>query len=91
MNVEPKLVEIEYDQSKVIDWLFKVKHMTEAEEFYKNQGWLCNYCEYSGYCQKGEDYMLLPKNERNIEKVEKGLFGLWVTIFRKDYIWKTNS
>lgn len=82
MNVEPKLVEIEYDQSKVIDWLFKVKHMTEAEEFYKNQGWLCNYCDYNDYCQKGWDFMLLPKNERrNIEKVEKKVVWLYGSPF----------
>lgn len=82
LNVEPKLVEIEYDQSKVIDWLFKVKHMTEAEEFYKNQGWLCRYCEYSDYCQKGWDFMLLPKNERrNIEKVEKKVVWLYGSPF----------
>lgn len=82
MNVEPKLIEIEYDQSKVIDWLFKVKHMTEAEEFYKNQCWLCRYCEYSDYCQKGWNYMLLPKNERrNIEKVEKKVVWLYGSPF----------
>lgn len=82
MNVEPKLVEIEYDQSKVIDWLFKVKHMTEAEEFYKNQGWLCRYCDYNNYCQKGWDFMLLPKNERrNIEKVEKKVVWLYGSPF----------
>lgn len=82
MNVEPKLVEIEYDQSKVIDWLFKVKHMIEAEEFYKNQGWLCRYCDYNDYCQKGWDFMLLPKNERrNIEKVEKKVVWLYGSPF----------
>lgn len=82
MNVEPKLVEIEYDQSKVIDWLFKVKHMTEAEEFYKNQRWLCTYCDYNDYCQKGWDFMLLPKNERrNIEKVEKKVVWLYGSPF----------
>lgn len=82
LNVEPKLVEIEYDQSKVIDWLFKVKHMTEAEEFYKNQGCLCRYCDYNDYCQKGWDFMLLPKNERrNIEKVEKKVVWLYGSPF----------
>lgn len=82
MNVEPKLVEIEYDQSKVIDWLFKVKYMTETEEIYKNQGWLCRYCDYYDYCQKGWDFMLLPKNERrNIEKVEKKVVWLYGSPF----------
>ena len=71
-TTEPKLIEVEYDQSKVIDWLFQVKHMTEASEFPKNQGWLCRYCEYFGYCQEGNDVMNLPKNERrSIEQVQK--------------------
>ena len=71
-TAEPKLIEVEYEQSKVIDWLFQVKHMTEASEFPKNQGWLCRYCEYFGYCQEGNDVMNLPKNERrSIEQVQK--------------------
>ncbi len=71
-TAEPKLIEVEYDQSKVIDWLFQVKHMTEASEFPQNQGWLCRYCEYYGYCQEGNDVMNLPKNERrSIEQVQK--------------------
>ena len=71
-SAEPNLIPVEYDQSKVIDWLFNVKHTLEAVEFPKNPSWLCKYCEFNDYCQKGEDFMLLPKNERrNIEKVEK--------------------
>lgn len=82
LNVEPKLVEVEYDKTKVIDWLFKVKHMIEAEEFPLNQGWLCRYCEYSDYCQKGWNYMLLPKNERrNIERIEKKVIWLYGSPF----------
>ena len=82
LNVEPKLVEVEYDKTKVIDWLFKVKHMIEAEEFPPNQGWLCRYCEYSDYCQKGWNYMLLPKNERrNIERIEKKVIWLYGSPF----------
>lgn len=82
LNVEPKLVEVEYDRNKVIEWLFKVKHMIEAEEFPLNQGWLCRYCEYSDYCQKGWNYMLLPKNERrNIEQIEKKVLWLYGSPF----------
>lgn len=82
LNVEPKLVEVEYDKTKVIDWLFKVKHMIEAEEFPLNQGWLCRYCEYSDYCQKGWNYMLLPKNERrNIERIDKKVIWLYGSPF----------
>ena len=79
---EPKLIEVEYDQTKVLDWLFKVKHTIEAVDFPKNQSWLCRYCEYADYCQKGVDYMLLPKNERrNIETVEKKVVWLYGSPF----------
>ena len=77
-TAEPKLVEVEYDQSKVLDWMFSVKHTVEAVDFPKNPSWLCRYCEYAEYCQKGETHMLLPKNERrNIETVEKKVIWLY--------------
>lgn len=75
--VEPELVQIEYDPNKVINFLLNTKHSIEATEFNKNESYLCNYCEYQDYCQKGWDYMLLPKNERrNIQKIEKKV--IWI-------------
>ena len=77
-DAEPRLVPVEYDQSKVLNWLFDVKRTLAAVDFPKNPGWLCRYCEFNDYCQKGEDFMLLPKNERrNIEKVEKKVVWLY--------------
>ena len=77
-SAEPNLLPVEYDQNKVLNWMFDVKHTLEAVEFPKNPSWLCRYCEFNDYCQKGEDYMLLPKNERrNIEKVEKKVVWLY--------------
>ena len=63
-SAEPKLVEIEYDHTKVIDFLLNAQKMLTAKEFEKNPGWLCNYCEYNDYCQKGNDFMNLPSTER---------------------------
>ena len=63
-KAQPNLVQVEYDQNKVLDWMFSVKHTVEAVDFPKNPNWLCRYCEYAEYCQKGETHMLLPKNER---------------------------
>lgn len=81
-KVEPKLIQIDYEPEKIIDFMFKVKTVLEATDFPKEQGWLCNYCEFNDYCQKGEDYMLLPKNERrNIEKVEKKVVWLYGSPF----------
>ena len=81
-QAEPNLVQVEYDQDKVLDWMFKVKHTVEAVEFPKNQSWLCRYCEYKDYCERNETYMLLPKNERrNIETVEKKVVWLYGSPF----------
>ncbi len=81
-TAEPNLVQIEYNQQKVLDWMFDVKHSMEETDFQKNQSWLCKYCEYNDYCQKGIDHMLLPKNERrNIEKVEKRVVWLYGSPF----------
>ncbi|MBQ4541965.1 MAG: AAA family ATPase, partial [Clostridia bacterium] len=63
-QVEPSVVPIEYDPEKVIQWMCSVKHSLEATEFPKSKSWLCNYCEYNDYCQKGNDFMNLPSTER---------------------------
>lgn len=74
---EPKVVQIEYQPDKVIEWLLQTKAVLEATDFEKNPGYLCRYCEYEDFCMKGNDFMLLPKNERrNIEKVEKRV--IWI-------------
>lgn len=81
-KLEPKLVKIDYDHSKVIDFLLDVKKVLEATEFEKNESYLCNFCEYQDYCQKGIDYMLLPKNERrNIEKIDKKVIWMYGSPF----------
>ena len=81
-KAEPNLIPVEYDQNKVLDWMFSVKHTVEAVDFPKNTNWLCRYCEYANYCQKGETHMLLPKNERrNIETVEKKVVWLYGSPF----------
>lgn len=63
-QVEPKVVPIEYDPEKVIEWMCSVKHTMEAKEYPKNKSWLCTYCEYKNYCLEGVNYMNLPSTER---------------------------
>lgn len=68
-----KFLEIEYNPEYVINFLTKTKNMLEDKDFKQNKGWLCAWCEYQEYCEKGVNYFMeLPKNERrNIEKVNK--------------------
>lgn len=55
---------IDYDPNKVIEYLINTKHCIEDTEYIKNPTRLCDWCEYQPYCEKGIDYMNLPKNER---------------------------
>jgi len=64
---------VQYDPGKVIDWLLKVKSTFEAKDFPPTKSYLCRYCDFQEYCEKGWDYfMQLPENKRrNIEAVTK--------------------
>jgi phage nucleotide-binding protein len=76
-KIEPHLMPIEYDFNKVAEFLIGIKNCLEETEFTKNPSYLCNWCDYQTYCEKGLDYMILPKNERrNIETANKRT--LWI-------------
>lgn len=64
LKSEIKILKVEYEPNKVIEFAFDVKKLLEVKDYPKNETKLCDWCEYYDYCQKGEDYMLLPKNER---------------------------
>lgn len=68
---EIKIVEVKYNPNKVIDFLTDTKHLVECENFDKNTTRLCDWCEYQQYCEKGIDYMILPKNERRKPEVSE--------------------
>ena len=61
---EIQIKEVEYDPNKVINFLMSMKHCIEDTEFVKNPTRLCDWCQYKAFCQEGNDYMNLPKNER---------------------------
>ena len=58
---EPELVDVEYDENKVKEWLQGVKDAESATEFPKNESRLCNWCEFCDYCLKGRDWMIYKK------------------------------
>lgn len=76
-KAEIKLVKVEYEFSKVQAFLEQIKQLEKCSNYTKNKSKLCEYCEYQEYCKKGEETMLLPKNEkRNIEKISKKV--IWI-------------
>lgn len=42
--------------------------MLQATEFEKAPCKLCDWCEFQDYCEKGNDMLVLPKNERRAEE-----------------------
>ena len=85
-NSEIKIMEIQYNAEKVAEWMNDIINITEDDEFKKNPTNLCSWCEYQEYCIKGEDYMLLPKNERREKKIDKNP-DLW--IYAQSYVGKS--
>lgn len=69
-NAEIKIKYVEYDESKVNKFAYDVGTMLLAKKFNKNNTKLCDWCEYKKYCKEGNDYMLLPKNERREHKID---------------------
>ncbi len=79
---EVKVVPVEFNIEKVIEFTLGIKQVLEETEFEKNPNYLCNWCDYQEFCEKGWDYMLLPKNERrSIEKIEKKVIWLYGSPF----------
>ena len=77
-----KIVPVQFDYKKVIDFAFSIKNCLEATEFKENYSYLCGYCEYQEYCEKGWDYMLLPSVERrNVDQIVKKVLWLYGSPF----------
>ena len=83
---EIQLVEIHYDESKVEEFFNSIQEIEQAIEYPKNITNLCNWCEYEELCIKGEDYMILPKNERRERKIDRSP-DMW--IYGDSYVGKS--
>ena len=81
-TLTPELVPVQYDPNMVIRFLIQTKGMLEADTYKQRKGFLCKYCEFQAYCEKGEDYMLLPENKRrNIETASKKVIWIYGSPF----------
>ena len=61
---EIQIKEVIFDKQKVLDFYESYIDITRTEEFLKNESYLCKWCEYTDICQKGNNFMILPKSER---------------------------
>lgn len=80
-SMEVRIEKVEFNFLKVMEYLTSVESIKFAREYPKCPSRLCDWCEFQGYCEKGEttniitrkdDNMQLPKNERrDIAKINK--------------------
>lgn len=83
---EIKVVQVQFNIEKVIEFYQGIKRVLETKEFPKEPSYLCNWCEYQDYCEKGVDYMLLPENKRR-EKIIDVNPDMW--IYADSYVGKS--
>ena len=81
-----QIIEVNYDPNKVIEFFDNIINTYEVSEYKKNPTRLCDWCEYKNLCLKGEDYMLLPKNERREKKIDTNP-DMW--IYAESYVGKS--
>lgn len=68
-KASPKLYEVEYEPHRVAEFLADSLRMANATTFDKRPSRNCGWCDYQEFCEKGNDIMILPKNERRAESV----------------------
>lgn len=77
-GLEVKVVQMWFNPDKVIEFALNIKAANEETEFPAEKSYLCRYCEFQEFCEKGWSYfMKLPENKRrNIEAVTKRV--IWI-------------
>jgi phage nucleotide-binding protein len=61
---EIKLLKMDYEPDKVAAFLETCIRIQNAETFKKEPSYLCGWCKYKKFCEKGDETMILPKAER---------------------------
>lgn len=71
-QLELQLLTVPYDETSITRFLEERKRIETATDYpARTNKWCQRYCEYYGYCQKGEDWMILPENKKNDVKKQK--------------------
>ena len=79
---EIQKIKIAYDPEKVIEHLELIQDIQSEKEFAAEPSGLCKFCEYYDFCQKGNDYMILPASDRrNIAQTKKRKIWIYGAAF----------
>lgn len=60
----PRIIESTYYSDGIIEYFNTVEKIKKTNTFEKQRNQFCHSCKYNKLCMKGEDYMVLPSNER---------------------------
>lgn len=81
-GLEPYLSWVDYNPEMVIRFLIQTKELLEANNYPKHKTFLCRYCKFNEFCEKGIDFMLLPENKRrNLEETKKKVIWIYGSPF----------
>lgn len=83
-----RIIRIEYNPEKVKEFFSNCRKIENCNDYPKVESKLCDWCEFKNYCKEGQDYMILPKNEkRDITKdktIKAWIYG--VPFIGKSYL-----
>ena len=87
-DLKIRIIRIEYNEEKVKEFFSICKKIENCTDYSKEESKLCDWCEFKKYCVEGQDYMILPKNEkRDINKdktIKAWIYG--VPFIGKSYL-----
>lgn len=67
-DMQPQMVWVDCSEANALDTYADAIEMLQAEEYPKAPSKLCDWCDFKEFCEKGNDMLVLPKNERREEK-----------------------
>ena len=68
-DMKPQLVWVDIDDTAgAFEIYADAVEMLQADEFPTTPTKLCDWCEFQEFCEKGNDMLVLPKNERRAEE-----------------------
>lgn len=67
-DMQPQMVWVDCSESNALDTYADAIEMLQADDFPKVPTKLCDWCDYQEFCEKGNDMLVLPKNERRTEE-----------------------
>lgn len=67
-DMQPQIVWVDCSEANALDTYADAIEMLQADDFPKVPTKLCDWCDYKEFCEKGNDMLVLPKNERRAEE-----------------------